>query len=70
MTGSLPVASAATRSGNDNSTLSAVRNSIGTPRGVPDLSEVRLTMPTAAFAAKAGSGNKNRSARGSRASGS
>ena len=46
--GSLPVASAATRSGNDSSILSRVRNNIGTPRGVPDLSVVRLTTPMAA----------------------
>ena len=48
MAGSAPVASPATRNGNDSSTLSAVRNSIGKPRGVPEISVVRLTTPVAA----------------------
>ena len=46
--GSAFSASPAARSGKDSSTLSPVRNSIGTPRGVPEASVVRLTTPVAA----------------------
>src|SRR5438105_6447086 len=66
--GSAPSASPAVRNGNDSSTLSAVRNSSGAPRGVPELSVVRLTTPLAAWSANALSGSKNLSACGRRAS--
>src|SRR5438874_507262 len=70
MVGSVSAASATTRSGNDNSILSSDRNSIGTPRGVPDLSVARLTTPTAAWSANNFKGSRNFSARGRPARGS